>query len=98
MVLGGFQKLTLIDYPGKLAATVFTSGCSFCCPWCYSPELVLPERIKKHPKIKEKQIIDFLEKRKGMLEGVVVCGGEPTINKDLPELIKKIRRLDADKD
>ncbi len=93
MLIGGLQKLTLIDYPGKLACTVFLIGCNFRCPWCYSGELVLPEKIKKQPKISEKELFDFLEERKGLLEGCVLCGGEPTTNKDLPELCKKIKEL-----
>ncbi len=93
MTIAGLQKTTLIDYPGKIAATVFLAGCNFCCPWCYSRELVLPVEIKKQPKILEKEFFDFLKKRKELLEGVVLCGGEPTINKDLPEFIKKIKEL-----
>ena len=93
MIIAGFQKLTLIDYPGKIACTVFLAGCNFSCPWCYSKELVLPEEIKKQPKISEKEFFDFLKKRKGLLEGVVVCGGEPTTNKDLPSFIKKIKKM-----
>ncbi len=93
MKIGGLQKLTLIDFPGKLACTVFLIGCNFRCPWCYSRELVLSEEIKKQPKISEKDFFDFLKTRKRLLEGVVVCGGEPTINKDLPEFIKKIKKL-----
>ncbi|MBZ9577497.1 anaerobic ribonucleoside-triphosphate reductase activating protein [Patescibacteria group bacterium] len=93
MIIGGLQKLTLIDYPGKLAATVFLAGCNFCCPWCYSSELVLPEKIKKQPKISEKEFFEFLEERKGLLKGVTVCGGEPTINKDLPNFAKEIKKL-----
>jgi len=93
MIIAGLQKLTLIDYPGKLAATVFLAGCNFRCPWCYSSELVLPKKIKKQPKISEKEFFYFLEKRKGILEGIVLCGGEPTINKDLPEFIKKIKKI-----
>ena len=93
MKIGGLQKTTLIDFPGKIAATVFLSGCSFSCPWCYSPELVLPEKITKHPEISEKYFFDFLESRKGMLDGIVICGGEPTINNDLPEFIKKIKDM-----
>jgi pyruvate formate lyase activating enzyme len=93
MVIGGLQKFTLIDFPNKLAATVFLSGCNFRCPWCYSSELVLPENIKKQPKISEKSLFDFLDLRKGSLEGVVICGGEPTINKDLPSFLKKIKKL-----
>jgi len=92
MEIGGFQKISLIDYPGKLACIVFLSGCNFRCPWCYSPELVLPEKIKKQPKISEADIFNFLKERKSLLEGVVVCGGEPTIYKDLPEFIRKIKK------
>ena len=91
--IGGLQKTTLIDYPGRVAATVFLSGCNFRCPWCYSPELVLPEKIKKQPKISEEGFFKFLKERKGLLDGVVICGGEPTINKDLPDFIKKIKKL-----
>jgi len=91
--IGGLQKVTLIDYPGKLACTVFLIGCNFSCPWCYNPELVLPEKIKKHKKISEKYFFEFLKQRKGLLEGVAICGGEPTINKKLPNFIKKIKKL-----
>jgi len=93
MLIGGLQKLTLIDYPGKLAATVFLIGCDFKCPWCYSSELVLPGKIKKQPKISEKEFFDFLKARKKLLEGLVLCGGEPSINKKLPAFIKKIKKL-----
>ncbi|MFA5878355.1 MAG: anaerobic ribonucleoside-triphosphate reductase activating protein [Candidatus Staskawiczbacteria bacterium] len=93
MIIGGLQKNTLIDYPGKIACVIFTSGCNFYCPWCYSSELVVPEKIKRHPKIEEKEVLSFLKSRKGLLEGVVICGGEPTLNKDLPEFIKKIKKL-----
>ncbi|MDO8436175.1 MAG: radical SAM protein [bacterium] len=91
--IGGIQKTTLIDYPGCVACTVFFCGCNFRCPFCYSSELVLPEKIKLQPKISEKEFFDFLRKRKGLLEGVVICGGEPTINKELPGFIKKIKGL-----
>jgi len=62
--IGGLQKLTLIDYPGRIAATVFLVGCNFRCPFCYSSELVLPEKIKKQPKISEKEFFKFLKERK----------------------------------
>jgi len=91
--IGGLQKTTLIDYPGRVAATIFLIGCNFRCPFCYSSELVLPEKIKLQPRISEKDFFNFLKERKGLLEGVVICGGEPTINKDLPEFIKKINWL-----
>ncbi len=93
MIIGGLQKSTLIDFPGRLAATVFLSGCNLRCPWCYSKELVLPQDIKTQPKIPEKEFFDFLEQRKELLEGIVICGGEPTIHKDLPDFIKKIKKM-----
>ena len=93
MEIGGLQKTTLIDFPGRIAATVFLLGCNFRCPWCYSSELVLPEKIKNQPKISEKYFFDFLKERRGLLEGVVICGGEPTVNKNLPAFIKKIKKL-----
>lgn len=93
LLIGGLQKLTLIDFPCKLSCTVFTVGCNFRCPFCYASELVLPEKIKNQPKILEKEFFSFLKERKGLLEGVVICGGEPTIHKDLPNFIKKIKKL-----
>ena len=93
MIIAGLQKTTLIDYPGKLACVVFLAGCNFRCPWCYSSELVLPLKIAKQPRISEKEFLDFLRERQGLLEGVVVCGGEPTINKDLPKFIERIKNL-----
>ncbi len=93
MIIGGLQKTTLIDFPGKLACTVFLAGCNFRCPWCYSRELVLPLEIARQPRISEKEFFDFLRERQGLLEGVVICGGEPTINKDLPQFLQKIKNL-----
>jgi len=93
MLIGGLQKLTLIDYPGKIATTVFTIGCNFSCAFCHNPELVDPIKIKKQPLISEKTFFDFLKSRKGDLDGVCITGGEPTIHKDLPEFIKKIKNL-----
>ncbi|KKT17341.1 MAG: anaerobic ribonucleoside-triphosphate reductase activating protein [Candidatus Nealsonbacteria bacterium RIFCSPHIGHO2_01_FULL_43_31] len=93
MILGGLQKLTLIDFPGRLACTVFLSGCNFRCPWCYSKELVLPQNIEVQPKISEKQFFDFLETRQDLLSGVVVCGGEPTTQEDLPQFVEKIKKM-----
>ncbi|MDD5146118.1 MAG: anaerobic ribonucleoside-triphosphate reductase activating protein [Candidatus Pacebacteria bacterium] len=94
MQIGNLEKFTLIDYPGKLAATVFCLGCNFACPWCYNSELVLPEKIKKQPTISEEELLFFLKDRRGLLEGVCVCGGEPTLYQDLPEFLKKIKNLD----
>jgi len=93
MQIGGIEKSTLIDYPGKVACTIFTMGCNFRCPFCYSSELVLPEKMAEQPKIAEKAFFDFLKERQGLLEGVVICGGEPTIHKDLPDFIKRIKDL-----
>ncbi|MDD3386577.1 MAG: anaerobic ribonucleoside-triphosphate reductase activating protein [Candidatus Pacebacteria bacterium] len=92
MNIGGLQKVTLIDYPGKIACTVFTSGCNFRCPFCYSKELVLPEEIKKHPLISEDDFFSFLDSKKGLLDGCVICGGEPTIyGNELVDFCKKIK-------
>jgi len=91
--IGGLQKTTFIDFPGRIAATVFLMGCNFKCPWCYSSELVLPDKIKSQPEISEKDFFKFLKSRRELLEGIVICGGEPTINKDLSDFIKKIRKM-----
>ena len=94
MKIGGLQKVTLIDYPGKVACTVFLSGCNFRCPFCYSPELVLPEKIKNHPSIKERDFFDFLSEKRGLLDGCVICGGEPTIyGEELIDFCKKIKEM-----
>ncbi len=93
MILGGLQKLTLIDYPGKIAATVFTVGCNFLCPYCHNPELVDPQKIKNQPRLDEDYFFKFLTNRQNMLEGVCVTGGEPTLQRDLPEFIAKIKKL-----
>lgn len=100
MIIGGLEKMTLLDYPGQLAAVVFTKGCNFRCHFCYNPLLVWPDREtdeKKYEKayspISEDEFFLFLENRKGKLDGVVITGGEPTLHHDLPEFIKKIRSM-----
>jgi len=92
MILGGWQKLTLIDYPGKLATTVFTVGCNFRCPFCHNSELVSGS-LYPASGILEKDFFEFLESRKSKLEGVCITGGEPTIQPNIVEFIKKIKAL-----
>lgn len=89
MRIGGLQKLSLIDYPGKMAAVVFTQGCNFRCRYCHNPQLVLPESFQES--IPEEDIFSFLEKRRGQLEAVVVTGGEPTIHVGLIPFLRKLR-------
>lgn len=93
MLICGLQKNTLIDYPGHVACTVFLCKCNLRCPWCYSRELVLPEEIEHQPKISEDEFFGFLKERKGLLEGVVICGGEPTVHQDLSDFIRKIKEM-----
>ncbi len=93
MTIGGLQKLTLIDFPGKIACTVFTVGCNFRCPFCHNPELVDPAGLKLSEIIDEKDFFSFLESRKSLLDGVCITGGEPTLHSDLPEFIKKIKKM-----
>ena len=88
MKIGGFQKLTLIDYPGKIASTIFTIGCNFKCPFCYNNRL-----INDAEESFSESVLSFLEERKKFLDGVVICGGEPTIQKDLPEFCIKLKQL-----
>ena len=93
MIIGGLQKLTLIDYPGHLAATVFTVGCNFRCPFCHNPDLVISNFQFPISNILEKDFFDFLETRKGKLEGICITGGEPTIQPDIVAFVEKIRDL-----
>ncbi len=91
MRIGAMQKFSMIDYPGKLAAILFTQGCNFRCPYCHNPELVDSALFAKP--LEELDVLAFLNKRVGQLDGVVITGGEPTLHEDLPLLIKKIRSL-----
>lgn len=94
MRIGGYQKLTLIDYPGVIATTVFTVGCSFRCPFCHNPELVKRGALGiEYSQKMEKEFFAHLEKRKGKLEGVCITGGEPTVQPDIIEFIQKIKNL-----
>ncbi|OPY61916.1 MAG: Pyruvate formate-lyase 1-activating enzyme [Pelotomaculum sp. PtaU1.Bin065] len=91
MKISGLQKMTLLDYPGKIAATVFTGGCNFRCPFCHNASIVLD--VEKSPYISEEAFFDFLAKRKGFLEGICVSGGEPLLQHEIAEFIAKIKSL-----
>ena len=90
MKIHGLQKLTLLDYPSKVACTVFIAGCNMRCPFCHNFELVedIPEAV-----CDDKQLLSFLEKRKGMLDGVCLTGGEPLLNPGTPELMRAIKEM-----
>lgn len=89
MRIGGFQKVTLIDFPAHIAAIVFLKDCNFRCPFCFNRDLVLGNL----PTISQRSILSFLKKRKKVLDGVVISGGEPTIQKDLEKFIMKVKKL-----
>jgi len=91
MKIGGLQKLSLIDFPNKVAATVFLTGCNFKCGFCQNPELVDPSKIKNQPEVSKKEFFEFLDSKIGLIDGICITGGEPTINPELPEFIKKIK-------
>lgn len=91
MLIGGFQKFSLIDYPNKISAVIFTQGCNFKCPFCHNPELVLASRFAKP--IPEKDVLDFLLTRIGKIDGVVITGGEPTLQKSLISFLTQIKDM-----
>lgn len=91
MKIGGLQKVSLIDYPGLICATIFLQGCNFKCSYCHNPELVDSKLFQ--PCIKEKEVLDFLNTRKGKLDAVVITGGEPTVQDDLAPFIKNIKKM-----
>ena len=91
MEIGGLQKVSLIDYPGKICAIIFTQGCNFRCPYCHNPELV--EQKLYQPCLSEKEILEFLSTRRGKLDAVTITGGEPTLQEDLISFIQKIRKM-----
>ena len=90
MKVHGLQKMTLLDYPSKVAATVFLGGCDFCCPFCHNYELV---DGSASPLMDDTELFSFLEKRKGLLDGVVITGGEPCLNSSLRDLIIRIKEM-----
>lgn len=92
MKIVGLVKSSLIDYPGAICAVIFTYGCNFRCHFCHNPSLVV-DKVRNLVIHEEKEILAFLEKRKGLLDGVVITGGEPLINKDIGKLIRKIKAM-----
>lgn len=90
MQISGLQKLTLLDYPGTVACTVFTQGCNLRCPFCHNAPLVTGTPMEQ---IGENELLSFLSRRRGVLEGVAISGGEPTLYPDLPQFIERIKML-----
>ncbi len=94
MKICGYNKTTLLDYPGKVAATVFLGSCNFRCPFCHNSSLVAHADLQ--PDISQEEILDFLKKRKGILEGVCISGGEPTLSDELPDFLRAIKQIGYD--
>lgn len=90
MNIVGLQKMTLLDYPGKVACTVFLGGCNFRCPFCHNKDLL---DGRAEPWITEEELLAFLKKRQGLLDAVCISGGEPTLQKELTELARKIKDM-----
>ncbi len=90
MQIQGLQKMTLLDFPGKVACTVFLGGCDFRCPFCHNGDLVVGDAPAAWD---TESLLDFLKKRQGLLDGVAITGGEPTLRPDLPDLLRAIRAL-----
>lgn len=90
MKIGGLQKTTLLDFPGHVAATIFTDGCNFRCPFCHNSDLL---EFGAEPAFTEEEVLKFLAKRKGILEGVAITGGEPTLQPDLRDFILRVREM-----
>lgn len=88
MTIEGLQKLTLLDFPGHTACTLFLGGCNFRCGYCHNYQLVLPPRV---PLMEESEFLSYINKRKGLLDGVCITGGEPLLHRDLKSLIQKIK-------
>lgn len=95
MHIAWIQKSTLVDYPGHVSCVIFTQGCNFRCQFCHNPECVLPEKMMlfKNDLIPEEVFFNFLESRKWFLDGVSICGGEPTLQTDLYDVAKKIKEM-----
>ena len=92
MLISGLQKMTLLDYPGLVACTVFTGGCNFRCPFCHNASLVLPEALQASDGGVE-TVLSFLKKRQGLLDGVAVTGGEPLLHADMADFLREVKAL-----
>jgi len=93
MKISGLQKTTLLDFPGQVACTVFTGGCNFRCPFCHNSELLDINALPAENDYSEEEVFDLLKKRHGVLTGIAITGGEPTLQPDLREFIEKVRSL-----
>ena len=91
MRIGGLQAITLLDFPGKVACTIFTKACNFRCHFCHNPELVLPEMLGTTPDFSLDEFWKFLDERQGFLDAVCISGGEPTMQADLSEFIVALK-------
>ena len=91
MQIAGFDKVSLLNYPDKVAATIFTNGCNYACSYCQNSALVL--NIKDNKLIDEEEVLAYLEERKKILDGLCITGGEPTIQHDLAEFIYKVKKI-----
>ena len=92
MIIGGFQRFSLIDFPGKICAIVFTQGCNFRCPYCHNPELV-DAKLPAVGAVSDEEALSFLERRKGKLDALTVTGGEPLMQPDLEDFLSRVRAL-----
>lgn len=90
MKIYGLQKMTLLDYPGKVACTVFLGGCDYRCPFCHNYELAIGQAPAA---MEEAELLSFLQKRRGLLDGVAITGGEPCLHRDLPDFMRRVRDL-----
>ena len=93
MNIAGFQKLNINNYPGKTSCIIFSQGCNYRCPWCNSPGFILPEANLASAPINEKNILNYLKKHKTALHSCIISGGEPTLQKDLPNFCQKIKKM-----
>ncbi len=91
MKISGFQKMTLLDYPGKVACTIFTAGCNFRCPFCHNASLVT--HIDNESGYSEEEVLNYLEKRFGLLDGVCITGGEPLLQEGIADFLKKVKQI-----